>query len=116
MNAGSCQWPKSVNAYEYHADGIRQVQDYLGDACPAFFFRGARVQILPGTLLNRKGVTLGGFQLQSDLAFTVLAEDLPADLVLKDIITYLDQPFRVDSIGRAAGDTLARFECNNPTQ
>ena len=105
-----------VNAFENHADGIRQVQDYLGDACPSFTWKDQVIRMLPSGAKKRKGVTLGGFQLESDLSFTILRADLPDQLGLKDVITYLEEDYRVDAITRFAGDTLARFDCNNPTQ
>jgi hypothetical protein len=105
-----------MNAYQTHADGIQQVQDYLGDACPVFAWGGQAIRILPGSVKRGKDLELGGFGPYANLEFVVLMKDLPADLGLKQIITYLGGNYRVETIEGFAGQSLARFACVDASQ
>lgn len=106
-----------TDIYGIHADGIGQVEAYLGDKCPTFIWNGNVIRILPGSAVRGKDLGEGGFRLRSDLKFVVRVSDLPVPgPALKQTIAYLGQNYRIDTMELFAGDTLQRFACNDPNQ
>ena len=107
-----------MSPYELHADSIRQIQDYLGPNCPNFVWAvgSAPIRILPGSVKRGEELQLGAFGPQADLTFIVLTAVLPANFALNETLTYLGAAFRVVSIERFAGDTLARIDCQDAAQ
>ena len=64
-----------MNAYAEHADGLRELQTELGGDCPAMWYSGKLINILPGGALAKSNNSPGGFSLVADLQLTVLCAD-----------------------------------------
>ncbi|HEV2350806.1 MAG TPA: hypothetical protein VG028_13275 [Terriglobia bacterium] len=109
-----------MDVYSKHAASLKALQAYHGAACPLFVWNGINIPILPGSAVRGKDLGMGGFKLRSDLKFTVNVSDLQSlaggGPQLKQIITYLGDPYRIDSIEKFEGGLLQRFECNDPSQ
>src|SRR6266436_3475142 len=63
-----------MNAYDDHAESLKQIQDELGGACPTFHWNNDDWKILPGTANCLSNLDVGGFKLASTLKFVTLAD------------------------------------------
>lgn len=105
------------DVYAKHLASVKAVQAYLGPKCPVFTWAGNTYQMLPGSVMQRKDLGVGGFKLSSDLRFLVCSDAFPnPPPQLKQMLTYLGINFRIDSIRTLPGGILQEFECNDPNQ
>ena len=73
--------------------------------------------ILPGSAVRGKDLGAGGFKLRSDLKLVVRCDVFPSPgPQLKQQITYLGDPYRIDTMEKMPGDLFWRWELNDPTQ
>ena len=103
-----------TDIYQLHAEGIKQVQDYLGDACLTFAWAGGTWQMLPDSMRRRKDLGMGGYTLDADLVFTSLLAQFNGTVpALKNVITYAGARYRIDSIVSSPGAYQSEFHCND---
>ena len=103
-----------TDIYQLHADGIRQVQDYLGTACPVFTWSGADWLAMPDSVMRRKDLGPGGFALDADLTMTVLlAQFGSSQPALKQTLFYMGMVYRIDAITHSPGGYQAELKCND---
>ena len=103
-----------TDIFQLHAEGIQQVQDYIGDACPSFAWNGGTWLIMPDSVTRSKGLNQGGYTLDADLVFTALmAQFNGSPPTIKNVITYDGARYRIDSIVSSPGAYQSEFHCND---
>lgn len=90
-------------------------QAALGDNCPTCVWNGNTIRIIPGTVVSRKDLTVGGFSTDDDLKFSVNVSDLPQNgqPTLRQTITYLNADYRLDAIITMPGGMMLEYQLNS---
>lgn len=112
-----------MNAWQFHADGIQQIMDEAGAACPQILWAGNLYNLLPGSARLRKDLKEGGFDADFDFACTALLAQFPyanTDLLYramcKTSLQYMGEIFRVESVWLLAGGFQVQINCNAANQ
>lgn len=64
-----------MDAYKIHADSLKDLENEADDSCPALYYNGQLIPILPGGALFGSDNSPGGNSFNSDLQLTCLAAD-----------------------------------------
>ena len=108
-----------MNAYTEHAEGVRSLQDELGDDCPLIWYAGRAIKVLPAVARVGSNNTIGGQSLDSDFSFVALAADFPQPPASNQLFKYPGangKLFRIDNVFTAPGSAQIRISANDASQ
>lgn len=99
-----------MDAFTEHADGLWELQNEQGGACPTFTWKGQTIRVLPGGAQRSNELEAGGLAVDADLSLTCLASsfsyDTTEEIVAalgKSQLTYQGNLYRVESVTVAPG-------------
>lgn len=94
---------------------LKETERNLGN--PTFRFAGADIPCSPNEATTSKLLGLGGESLTADLTLFVRVAVLPATPPKeKQILTFRGREYRIDKIGRLAGDEVLSYICNDASE
>ena len=68
-----------MNPYQVHASDLADIAAEQGDDCPAMWYDGRAIPILPGGATYKTQNSVGGLSVSSDLSLTILASNFAPD-------------------------------------
>ena len=112
-----------MDIYEIHSASLKSLQTEAGNKCPAMWFDGRAIKILPGGATYKTSNSQGGLSINADLSLTVLAADFGKDF---DFNAMTNQQFNypgqggqlysVDSVVKSPNSFQVRILANSAAE
>ncbi len=108
-----------MDVYKIHSDSLRSLQDE-NENCPAMFYNGDLIRILPGGASYRTQNSPGGLSINADLSLTVLVADFPENFDFNSMTNQTfnypnegGQAYSVDSVVKSPNQYQVRILANS---
>lgn len=113
-----------MNAWQFHAEGIAEIQAEAGGDCPTIKWAGKDYLILPGSAQLKRKLQEGGYDQEFDFTATALLSTFPgyastddlASAMLKTTCFYLGEVYRIQSVWLLAGGFQIQINANAADQ
>lgn len=112
-----------MNIYAIHAASLKSLQAEAGDTCPAMWYDGRSIPILPGGATYKTNNSQGGLSINSDLSLTILATNFPVGFDFNSMTSqnfnYPGQTgdlYSVDSIVKSPNGFQVRILANSAAE
>ena len=115
-----------MNFYALHASGVQATIDLFADTCPVVTWVGVDRKVIPNSIIRRKDLAQGGFQMDADLRFeTMVASwiDDPNDSIrtvknrmLQSPLGYLGEVYKIITVTVRPGELHMMVDCNSIDQ
>ncbi len=112
-----------MDVYAIHAASLQDLQDEFAGACPAMFYDGRSIDILPGGATFKTSNSQGGLTINADLSLAVLTSNFPANF---DFDSMTNQQFNypgqygdlysVDSVVKSPNGFQVRILANSAAE
>jgi hypothetical protein len=109
-----------MSIYSEHAAALAELQAEQGADCPAIWFNGALIKVLPGSASLRTENGIGGDGLFYDLQFTALLADFGG--VIPESNAPFNYPgqngdaYKISSVQPAPGQFQIRIKANSASE
>jgi hypothetical protein len=114
-----------MNAWQFHAEGIAEIQAEAGGDCPVINWAGQDYILLPGSAQLKRRLQEGGYDQEFDFTATALlstfaannaqftSTDALANAMLKTSFTYLGEVYRFQSVWLLSGGFQIQINANS---